>query len=164
LPFTRYLAGPADFTPVHFGNRLGEVSWAHQVATMVVFTSPLLCLGADPQSILDSPLKQAIQSIPPTWDETIVLPQSKIGELALYARRKGETWYLAALNGIDESRRVKVDLSFLKKGHHIFAIIKDDPKIQANAILENTKLSASQSIDIVMNATGGFLAKIDQEK
>jgi alpha-glucosidase len=164
LPFTRYLAGPADFTPVHFGNRLGEVSWAHQVATMVVFTSPLLCLGADPQSILDNPSKQMIQNIPPTWDETIVLPQSKIGELALYARRKGETWYLAALNGIDERRTVKVDLSFLKKGHHIFSIIKDDPKIQANAILENTKLSASQSIDIVMNATGGFLAKIDQEK
>ncbi|MBD0287466.1 MAG: glycoside hydrolase family 97 catalytic domain-containing protein, partial [Flavisolibacter sp.] len=28
LPFTRYLAGPGDYTPVHFGNRLGEVSWA----------------------------------------------------------------------------------------------------------------------------------------
>jgi alpha-glucosidase len=164
LPFTRYLAGPADFTPVHFGNRLGEVSWAHQVATMVVFTSPLMCLGADPQSVLDNPSKQMIQSIPPTWDETIVLPQSKIGELALYARRKGETWYLAALNGLNESKTVKVDLSFLKKGHYTFSIIKDDFKIQANVILENTKLSASQSIDIIMNATGGFVAKIDKEK
>lgn len=164
LPFTRYLAGPADFTPVHFGNRLGEVSWAHQVATMVVFTSPLLCLGADPQAILDSPLKPVIQGIPPTWDETIALPQSKIGELALYARRKGETWYMAALNGSNEGKAVHVDLTFLRKGRYTCSIIKDDPETQANAILENTVLTSGQSIDIVMNATGGFLAKIDQKK
>jgi alpha-glucosidase len=161
LPFTRYLAGPADFTPVHFGNRLGEVSWAHQVATMVVFTSPLLCLGADPQSILDNPSKQMIQNIPPIWDETVVLPQSKIGELVIYARRKGKTWYLAALNGMDESKTVAVDLYFLKKGRYTCAIIKDDPKTQANVVLENTKLTSGQTIDLIMNATGGFLAKID---
>lgn len=164
LPFTRYLAGPADFTPVHFGNRLGEVSWAHQVATMVVFTSPFMCLGADPQSILDNPSKQIIQSIPSTWDETIVLPQSKIGELALFLRRKGETWYLAALNGLNESKTINVNLSFLKKGQYAFSIVKDDPKIQANVVLEDTELSASQSIEIVMNASGGYLAKIDKEK
>ncbi len=79
LPFTRYLAGPADYTPVHFGDRMGEVSWAHHIASMIVFTSLFLCLGADPQSMLDNPCKQMIQSIPTVWDETIVMPQSKIG-------------------------------------------------------------------------------------
>ena len=68
LPFTRYLAGHADFTPVHFGNRMGEVSWAHHIASMVIFTSPFLCVGADPQSMLDNPCKEMIQSIPSTWD------------------------------------------------------------------------------------------------
>src|SRR5438093_8531501 len=29
LPFTRLLAGPADYTPVHFGTRRGDTTWAH---------------------------------------------------------------------------------------------------------------------------------------
>ncbi|MBO0725584.1 MAG: glycoside hydrolase family 97 N-terminal domain-containing protein, partial [Blastocatellia bacterium] len=32
LPFTRLLAGPADYTPVIFGERRRETSWAHQIA------------------------------------------------------------------------------------------------------------------------------------
>ncbi|MFD1255240.1 glycoside hydrolase family 97 catalytic domain-containing protein [Mucilaginibacter terrae] len=161
LPFTRYLAGPADFTPVHFGDRLGEVSWAHHVATMVTHTSPFLCIGADPQSVLDNPCKQMIQSIPPVWDETIVLPQSKIGELALFARRKGSTWYIAALNGSVDSKTINVNLSFLKKGLYNFSILKDDPAKQANVLPDSAKLSAKQSLKIVMNGSGGFIAKIN---
>lgn len=164
LPFTRYLAGPADFTPVHFGKRLGEVTWAHQVATMVVFTSPLLCLGADPQSMLDNPCKEMIQSVPTTWDETIVLPQSKIGELALYARRKGNTWFLAGLNGLNESKELSIDLSFLKKGRYEFYIVKDKAGNQADVSIEHTKASASEALKISMNKTGGFVIKIDSIK
>src|SRR5439155_299212 len=42
LPFTRFLAGHADYTPVHFGERRRETSWAHQIATAIVFTSQLI--------------------------------------------------------------------------------------------------------------------------
>ncbi len=162
IPFTRYLAGHADFTPVHFGNRMGEVSWAHHVATMVVFTSPFLCLGADPQSIFDNPCKQMIQSIPSTWDETIVLPQSKIGELVLFARRKGTTWFLAAMNGTNESVTLNVPLSFLKKGTYKFYSAKDDKEKQANAIVENSKVSSSTILTIDLNATGGYVGRFQK--
>ena len=50
LPFTRFLAGHADYTPVHFGPRRADTTWAHQVATAVVFTSPLLTYAAHPQT------------------------------------------------------------------------------------------------------------------
>ncbi|MGC4232895.1 MAG: glycoside hydrolase family 97 catalytic domain-containing protein, partial [Niabella sp.] len=39
IPFTRYLAGHADYTPIHFGDRLGEATWAYSIATAIVFTS-----------------------------------------------------------------------------------------------------------------------------
>ena len=48
LPFTRFLAGHADYTPVLFGERRGDTTWAHQIATAVVFTSPLLTYGGAP--------------------------------------------------------------------------------------------------------------------
>ena len=55
LPFTRFLAGHADYTPVHFGDRRGDTTWAHQIATAVVFTEPLLTYGAHPKTILETP-------------------------------------------------------------------------------------------------------------
>lgn len=36
LPFTRFLAGHADYTPVHFGARRGDTTWAHQIASAAV--------------------------------------------------------------------------------------------------------------------------------
>ncbi|MBD1393394.1 glycoside hydrolase family 97 protein [Mucilaginibacter glaciei] len=161
LPFTRFLAGPADFTPIHFGKRMGEVTWAHHVATMVVFTSPLMCLGADPQSILDNPCKLMIQQIPPTWDETIVLPQSKIGDLALFARRKGTTWFIAGLNGKSEPKTISIPLSFLKKGKYALTTLKDMPAVQANVVITNSKIAAGASVIVNMNKTGGFVMKLD---
>ena len=128
LPFTRYLAGHADYTPVNFGKRLGEVSWAHHITSMAVFTSPFLCLGANPQDILDNPAKEMMLSIPPAWDETIVLPQSKIGELVLYARRKGDTWFLLAMNGLHTPITIKADLSFLGKGNYKLFAVKDEKR------------------------------------
>jgi len=38
LPYTRLLAGHADYTPVHFGEPLADTSWAHQIAS-----AALLC-------------------------------------------------------------------------------------------------------------------------
>jgi alpha-glucosidase len=162
IPFTRYLAGSGDFTPVHFGNRLGEVSWAHHIASMIVFTSSFLCLGADPQSVLDNPCRQMIQSIPSTWDETIALPDSKIGELVLFARRKGSTWFLAAMNGSKEPVTLQLPLSFLKKGTYKLAVVKDDKQKQANAILEDQKVIPSSILTIEINGSGGYVARLEK--
>lgn len=162
FPFTRYLAGHADFTPVHFGNRMGETSWAHHLASAVVFTSPLLVYGADPQSMLNNPFVELIKSIPSVWDETIVLPQSSIGELALYARRKGSTWFIAALNG-PVARQINIDLSFLGKGTFEAALLMDEKAVQNSAREEHKELNSKQSLTIELNAAGGFLARISKK-
>lgn len=161
LPFTRYLAGHADFTPVHFGKRIGETSWAHQIASAIVFTSPLLVYGADPKSMLENPFVDLIKSIPSTWDETIVLPQSAIGELALFARRKGDTWFIAALNGTT-ARQVKIKLSFLSKGKYKAIIAKDEKTDQHTAIKEELILSNNKYLTVNLNAAGGFVALLSK--
>ncbi|QNK61828.1 glycoside hydrolase family 97 catalytic domain-containing protein [Pedobacter sp. PAMC26386] len=162
LPFTRYLAGHADYTPVHFGKRLGEISWAHHIASMIIFTSPFLCIAADPQSILDNPAKAMMLSIPSTWDETIVLPQSKIGELVFYARRKGKVWYLAAMNGLSTTQTIKPDLSFLGNGKYKLSAVMDDKEKQDHVLLENTTISAKSALTIKLNAEGGYVGRFNQ--
>ena len=89
LPFTRYLAGPADYTTMVFTERRRDSSVAHQIASLAVFASPLLTIAANPESILASPAVDVIKSIPSTWDETIVLPGSEIGELVLSRAPQG---------------------------------------------------------------------------
>jgi alpha-glucosidase len=39
-PFTRMLAGHADYTVMHFGDRRRDTLWAHQIASAVILTSP----------------------------------------------------------------------------------------------------------------------------
>src|SRR5260370_7599634 len=117
LPFTRFLAGPADYTPVHFGERRRETSWAYQIASSIVFTSPLLTYGAHPQHILENPAAELIKTIPSVWDETIVLPQSEIGELAAFARRKGDVWFAGVMNGLT-AKTIGVPLHFLRPGKY----------------------------------------------
>ena len=93
LPFTRYLAGPCDYTTMIFSARRGDSTWAHQIACLATFHSAMLTIAANPQSILDNPAVDVIKAIPAVWDETRVLPDSRIGELSIFARRTGDTWF-----------------------------------------------------------------------
>jgi len=158
LPFTRFLAGHGDYTPVHFGARRADTTWAHQVATAAVFTAPLLLFAAHPQNILDNPCAPLIKSLPTVWDETIVLPISEIGETAAFARRRGDTWFLAIVNG-PAARTVRVPLSFLGQGEYRALMIRDDKKDPAAVRIENTKARNGDTLMIELSNGGGFIAR-----
>jgi alpha-glucosidase len=163
VPFTRYLAGPADFTPVVFGDRRKDTSWAHQIATAIVFTSPLLVYGGHPQSLLDNPAVDLIKSIPSTWDETIVLPGSEIGEVAAFARRSGRDWFIGVLNGTG-SRMLRITPSFLGPGRYASLTVGDD---EANAAAEQVgrgSLRAQDTLAITLREGGGFAARLVPEE
>ena len=158
LPFTRYLAGPADYTPMIFSERRKETSVAHQIASAVIFTSPLLIFGAHPNTILKHPAAELIKSIASVWDQTIVLPASEIGQLAIFARRSKGMWMLAIMNG-DTARSVRIKLSFLtkRKFHGLFVYdVKDDP---AAVHMEEKLVRPTDELEIKMRAGGGFVAR-----
>jgi alpha-glucosidase len=158
LPFTRFLAGHADYTPVHFGERRRETSWTHQIATAAVFTSPLMIYGAHPKSLLENPAVEMIKSIPSSWDETIVLEPSRIGKLAAFARRKGDTWFLAILNG-PNATTVKIPLSFLGRGTYDAMLVRDKLDDAAAVAIEHSNSVRSGSLNIEMRDGGGFIAR-----
>jgi len=163
LPFTRLIAGPADYTPVIFGDRRKETSWAHQIATAAIFTSPMLIYGAHPKSLLENPAVDVIKSIPSVWDETVVLPVSKIGEIAAFARRRGDAWFLAILNGA-AGKTVKLDLSFLGKGKYQASLVRDDTENPAAVKIENAPLSNNRSLEVDLRPGGGFIGRFTPAK
>ena len=158
LPFTRFLAGHADYTPVHFGERRKETSWAHQIATAIVFTSPLMIYGAHPKSIMENPAAELIKSIPSVWDQTVVLPPSEIGELAAFARRRGNKWFVGILNG-EAARTVRVPLSFLGPGSYRAICVRDQTEKADAFKIERSIFSRKSQLAVDMRAGGGFVAR-----
>jgi len=130
LPFTRFLAGHGDYTPIGFSNR-GPTTYTHQLATGILFTSPLQVIAEHPEYLLHepscNPVLDIIRAMPTIWHETIVLPESRIGELAVMARRLDDTWYLAVLNGTDEATLLAWDsLPFLNQEASYLAVCLSD--------------------------------------
>ncbi len=158
LPFTRFLAGHADYTPVHFGERRRETSWAHQIASAIVFTSPLMIYGAHPQHILENPASELIKTIPSIWDETIVLPPSEIGELAGFARRSGDIWFVGIMNGLT-GRTLRVPLRFLGSRRCRAMMVRDQMDQPAAVKVENVSVGRGDNLTISMRAGGGFVAR-----
>jgi alpha-glucosidase len=160
LPFTRFLAGPAEYTTMHFGDRRGDTTWTHQIASLAIFSAPLLTVAANPQSILDNPSVDVIKSIPPVWDQTIVLPESAIGELAIFARRTGDVWFLAVMCG-PQARTIQVPLSFLGEGQYNASLVRDNKEKADDVVLENMSVKRSNSLTIEMTNGGGFVGRFE---
>ncbi len=158
LPFTRFLAGPAEYTPVIFNERRANTTWAHQVASAAILSAPLLTYAANPTNILANPCCDMLKSIPSVWDETVVLPPSEIGEAAVFARRSGQTWFLAVMNG-RLPRTFNVRLSFLGDGSYQGTLIRDDARESGAVKIENATLKRRDSVSIQMGEGGGFIAR-----
>ena len=117
LPFTRNVIGPMDYTPCAFSDSQHPhiTSKAHELALTVLFESGLQHLADKPESYLAQP--QAVQDffteLPSVWDETRFVAGYP-GKSAVLARRFGHSWYVAGINGLDETQTLSLDLSFIK--------------------------------------------------
>ena len=114
LPFTRFVVGHGDYTPLSFVNP-GQTTFAHQLATLVAFNSPLQVIAEDPAVLLHepsvTPALDLIKAVPTVWDQTLVLPQSDLGRLAVVARRSGSDWFIYALNGTNRNEQITIPVS-----------------------------------------------------
>ncbi|MGH9969022.1 MAG: glycoside hydrolase family 97 catalytic domain-containing protein [Pyrinomonadaceae bacterium] len=158
LPFTRMLAGHADYSVMVFGERRRETSWAHQIASAAILTSPVLIYAAHPKNILDNPALEMIRSIPSVWDETIALPVSQIGEIAVFARRKNAIWFLAIMNG-PNATTINLPLSFLGRGKYRAVLVRDQSDNSAAVRLEESTVTKATVLNIELRSAGGFVGR-----
>ena len=158
LPFTRMLAGHADYSVMHFGERRRETSWPHQIASAAIISAPVLIYGAHPKNILENPAVELIKSIPSVWDETIVLPVSEIGELAAFARRSNKIWFLAVMNG-PAPRSITIPLAFLGNAKSEALLVRDRLENPADLGIEKSIVTKADRLTIEMRAGGGFIGR-----
>ena len=107
LPFTRNVIGPMDYTPCAFSDSQHPhiTTHAHELALTVLFESGLQHLADKPESYLAQPqeVQDFFSHLPSVWDETRFV-SGYPGESVVLARRSGDTWYIAGINGTDEPK------------------------------------------------------------
>jgi alpha-glucosidase len=135
-----------------------------QMASVIVFSSPFLCLPDNPDAYLNSPLLQFIRSVPASWDETRVLPGSVIGDTVIIGRRAGEAWYVGLLNCRQESRTVQLDLSSLDFRDKELTLYRDGPDRGSSEISSGVRPPANGRIDVALEPGGGLVAQLRPTK
>lgn len=174
LPFTRMLAGPADYTPgvfnfenpVHPNTRV-HATLANQLGLFVVLYSPLQMACDLPENYLRYPdAFEFIRRVPCDWEQSRLL-SGEIGEYAVMARqeRGSDKWYIGAVNN-DTPREVTIDWSFLPEGDYTMTLWRDgdnaDWKTNPYSYRIETQVlsirNASHSTTTIPMASGGGFA------
>lgn len=131
LPFTRFLAGPADFTFCYpnaknsFSKNL-KVSKGQQLALTVVYFSPLQSIFwyGQPNDYTNEEEIEFFKYVPTVWDESHYLA-GNIGKNISVARRKGQTWYVGNAAGM-EGWTGEIPFNFLEKNKNYTASLYED--------------------------------------
>jgi hypothetical protein len=158
LPFTRFIAGPADYTLCYYDKRI-KTTHAHQLAMAAVYYSPIQTLFwyDKPSYANNEPELEFWDKIPTTWDESKVLMGAP-GEYIVTVRRKGEEWFLGVLNN-NVPRELKLSFDFLPKGKKFqTTIYSDDPSVASNTHVkvQRIKIDASKSLEVKLLSSGGL--------
>ena len=153
LPFTRNVVGSMDYTPSTFSAKLKATSYAHELALPFVFESGWTVMADAPEEYLNSPAKPILQKLEAAWDETKLL-EGYPGEYVVMARRKGEEWFIAAINANTE-RTIKIDIG--KMGNMLSSIeVYTDGSTPDKLKVEQMK-PVNGVVEILLKHNGGFV-------
>ena len=174
LPYIRMFAGPMDYTPGAMRNAqkkdfrpindnpMSLGTRCQQLAMYVLFDAPLQMLADNPTAYEKEPESlKFITSVPTTWDQTIPL-DGKVGEYVAMARRKGNTYYAAAMTNWS-ARDVTLDFSFLPEGTFHMVLFTDGVNADRNGTdykrVERT-VTRGDKLTIHLAPGGGCAARI----
>ena len=174
IPFIRMVAGPMDYTPGAMRNStkdsyrpinsmpMSQGTRCHQLAMYIMFEAPFEMLSDNPNAYMkEQESTDFISSVPTTFDETIAL-DGKVSEYCVIARRKGNTWFVSAMNNWS-AKDITIDLSFLKQGNYEATIFKDGINADHDATdykKEMQPVSPTDKLNVHLAPGGGWAAKI----
>ncbi len=167
MPFTRGLAGATDY---HLGGfrslpqsqfTIQEPPFVtstrcHMLAMYVVLESYLGMACDYPEAYEGQPGFEFIREIPTVWDETRV-PDAQMNQYAVVARKKGNEWYVGALNN-SQARTLTLQPDFLGDDNYLMELYTDNntadtsPNQLKKQVMEVT---GKDTVELPMASNGG---------
>lgn len=162
LPFTRNAVGPMDLTPVACSPKKFErtTTAAHQLASALIFTCGIVHYADSPEFFESLPpdVLQIFRDAPARWDETRCLFGIP-GQIVVFARRAGSSWYIAGINGTPKKQPVHLNLSDFNDFPKRFAVVEGkDAKMEVAVV----PVAAGQNWAHDLPPRGGFILRLDK--
>lgn len=175
IPFTRLLAGPADYHLGGFGalprskfkiqyvNPYVMSTRCHMMAMYVVLENHLTSLCDKPEAYEGQPGFEVLRTVPGTWDE-IRVPLAEFNKYVTVARRSGTDWWVGTLND-GTARTLNLKLDFLEDGKYQAEIYTDAPDADENPNhlnKETRTVTRKDVIELPLAADGGSVLRISK--
>ena len=178
LAFTRMLAGGFDYEPGILNNATqrgtrpvaGLVTSpgtrCHQLSMFIVYDSPMQTFTGNPsEGIREPEFMELLGSLPTLWDETII-PDAKVGEYIISARKKGQDWFIGGMCDWT-ARDLTVKFDFLDDGNYKATICKDGVNADRYAadyvIQKDVVVKKNDTVNIHLAPGGGFLIRMEKQ-
>lgn len=155
IPFTRNVFDPMDYTPMvlhQIPNIKRKTSNGFELALPILFTSGIQHLAETPEGMAHVPdyVKEHLRNLPSSWDDVRFIDGFP-GKRAVIARKSGNKWYVAGINGENTEKELTLDLSFIPgKGRMI-----TDGKTEFS--FAQAEVIASRTTRITVKPAGGFV-------
>lgn len=175
IPFTRLLAGPADYHlggfralprskfKIQYVNPYVMSTRCHMMAMYVVLENHLTSLCDKPEAYEGQPGFEVLRTVPGTWDE-IRVPLAEFNKYVTVARRSGTDWWVGTLND-GTARTLNLKLDFLGDGKYQAEIYADAPDADENPNhlnKETRTVTRKDVIELPLAADGGSVLRISK--
>lgn len=179
LPFTRFVAGPADYTICYYRQDFGKLNSdadahgvprsrtikttpAHQLALAAIYYSPLQLLYwyDKPADSQDEPELKFFDDVYTVWDESKVL-EGEPGEYVTMARRHGDEWFIGTIT--NAGRKAEVGLDFLPEGKFVAEIYTDGDKsipTRTKVRVSSYLVSSADTLHFNLRDSGGAAIRL----
>ncbi|MCU0387925.1 MAG: glycoside hydrolase family 97 protein [Chitinophagaceae bacterium] len=161
LPFTRNVYDPMDFTPMNLykiqTNVQRKTSAVFELATSVLFTSGIQHFAESPEGMSKVPerIKDFLRGLPDTWDD-VRLIDGYPGRYVVIARKAGNKWYVAGINGSETDVSIKIDPTLF--GARYAWMVNDG---EGQFSFSESQPATVQPVQISMKPSGGFVLMLE---
>ncbi len=152
---------PMDFTPMNLykiPHIKRATTAAFELATTVLFLSGIQHYAETPAGMAHVPerVRDFLRTLPNNWEDVKFI-DGYPGKFYVVARRSGDKWYVAGINGEKTEKQLKLDLFFLKhkKGELIASgnNAGDEPSFGVKAVT----ISPGGKVNIKVKGNDGFV-------
>ncbi|HEY9509780.1 MAG TPA: glycoside hydrolase family 97 catalytic domain-containing protein, partial [Verrucomicrobiae bacterium] len=162
LPFTRNAVGPMDVTPVACSPKKYKrtTTAAHELATALIATSGIIHYADKPEFFESLPeaALQIFRDAPARWDETRCLI-GEPGRLAVFARRAGNSWFIAGINGTSDVAPVTLNLDAFESFSKRLLVEEGTDAVMEVSV---SKIEPGAEWKHQIPGRGGFILRLDR--
>ena len=152
-----------DFTPVNLTEVPGlqrKTSSAFELALSVVFQSGIQHWAESPEGMAKVPeyIREYMSSVPTHWDDTRFIDGFP-GKYVVLARKSGNTWYVAGINGENSEKNISFTVPFISGNSNV--TLYTDGDTNRSFSKSDIKIKKGGKINLKIKPAGGFVLKIE---